>query len=154
MDTLRFDWEGHLTPYEAVETNWESFVKMFGWNEHRQNLLELLQLLCTELTTLFPEEYTIWVDGSFVTRKDRPNDLDVVFILPAEKYEVVENELRLLRNQFAGLDVYFIKLIEEGEPNYFLYISDRIEWLFQFTKTRPDRYTRRKQPKGFIQLRW
>ncbi len=154
MSALDFDLEGYLTPYEAVETNWQSFVETFGWNKHRLSLLDLFQLLCTELTTLFPEEYIIWVDGSFVTRKQRPNDLDVVFILPAERYDVVENELRLLRNQFAGLDVYFIKKIDEGEPNHFLYISDRTEWIFQFTKTRPDRYTRRKKPKGFIQLTW
>ena len=96
----------------------------------------------------------MWIDGSFVTRKEQPNDLDIVFVLPSILYREFEGDLRTLRNQYAGLDVYYVRLIDEHDQDYFLYVSDQTEWLFQFTKTKPDRITRRKFPKGFIQITW
>ncbi len=96
--------------------------------------------------------FNVWIDGSFVTRKEHPNDLDAVVFLPAREYESVEQELRRLRNEFAGLDIYFVKVIEAGSPSHFLYVSDYTEWLFQFTTIRPHKSTGRKSPKGFLDI--
>ncbi|WP_375446472.1 DUF6932 family protein [uncultured Fibrella sp.] len=153
MGQLNFDQQGNLTPYDLIETDWDSFVETFGWNGHRQVLIDSFSTFLSDLDKLPIRTFSVWLDGSFVTRKDLPNDLDAVFIIPSKEYELFEKELGILRSQFGNLDVYFVKLIEEGEPNRFLYISDCTEWMFQFTTTRVDRVTKRKFPKGFLQLK-
>ncbi|QDK79497.1 hypothetical protein EXU85_13145 [Spirosoma sp. KCTC 42546] len=154
MQTLHFDAQGHLVPYDLIATDWESFVETFGWNDHRLELIELLHSLLNDINKLSIRSLTLWIDGSFVTKKEKPNDLDVVFVLPKIIHHQFEKDLRLLKNQFARLDVYFVRMIDERERDHFLYVSDRAEWLFQFTMTKPDRVTRRKFPKGFIQITW
>ncbi|QIP16444.1 hypothetical protein G8759_29270 [Spirosoma aureum] len=154
MNTLNFDAQGHLFPYDLIETEWKPFADTFGWNDHRHTLIELFYSFLNKLNDLSINEFTLWIDGSFVTRKEHPNDIDAVVVLPTPIYRQFEKHLRTLREQFDGLDIYFVRLISEEEPDYFLYVSDRAEWLFQFTMTKPDRVTRRKFPKGFLQLIW
>lgn len=107
-----------------------------------------------ELNKLSINTFILWIDGSFVTQKENPNDIDIVFFIPSVIYRQFEKDLRLLREQFDELDVYFVRMIDETERDYFLYVSDRTEWQFQFTVTKPDRITRRKFPKGFLQIIW
>jgi hypothetical protein len=53
------------------------FVSPFGDSQHRESLLKYLLALCTEVSNvcIFTEA---WIDGSFVTDKEKPNDIDVV----------------------------------------------------------------------------
>ena len=154
MAKLNFDSQGHLVPHDLIETDWESFVETFGWNNHRRALIELLRSFLIELDGFSIRSYTVWIDGSFVTQKEQPNDLDVVFILPSITHQQFERDLRALMDQFDRLDVYFVRMINANERDHFLYASDRAEWLFQFTMTKPNRITRQKFPKGFIQITW
>ena len=154
MIKLDFDAHGYLIPYDLIEADWGSFVDTFGWNDHRRALIEVLHSFLIELDNLSIETFTLWIDGSFVTQKEQPNDLDVVFVLPSVTHQQFERNLRALRDRFNRLDVYFVRMIGETERDHFLYISDRAQWLFQFTTTKPDRVTRRKYPKGFIQITW
>lgn len=63
-----------LLPPSQHEASWQEFVRRFGWNPHRRVLLRhmrngLLSLRAAGCTTAY-------VDGSFVTNKDVPNDFD------------------------------------------------------------------------------
>lgn len=152
--TLHFDAQGHLVPYELIETDWNSFENVFGWNEHRRDLIDALRSFISTLNKLPILTITLWIDGSFVTKKEHPNDLDAVVIIPAFNHHRFEHQMQTLRAQYPHLDLYFVRLIEPGERNYFLYLSDRTQWFFQFTTTKPSRVTRTKFPKGFVQITW
>ena len=53
---------------------------MFGWNEHRQRLICCFaQFLTLEVRNMFDQP--VYADGSFVTDKEHPNDIDVVLDL-------------------------------------------------------------------------
>ncbi|WP_425423202.1 DUF6932 family protein [Spirosoma spitsbergense] len=130
------------------------FVDIFGWNNSRRFLINQLHAFAAELNNLSIIRYTLWIDGSFVTQKEQPKDLDVVVVLPAQAHRQFENALRALRDQFDGLDLYMVRFISQDEPDHFLYSSDQMEWFFQFTMTKPGRLTRQKFPKGFIQIDW
>ena len=50
------------------------------WNYRRREIYRGLEYVAGELISHDVE--TIWVDGSFVTRKERPGDVDVAYELP------------------------------------------------------------------------
>ncbi len=53
---------------------WTEFVTEFGWNAHRQRLLGGLKRALGDLKAVGCR--TVYVDGSFVSRKDNPGDFD------------------------------------------------------------------------------
>jgi hypothetical protein len=73
-----FDDEGFLPPGEH-EADWEEFSERFGWNERRKFLLSGLAQVIQILKEA--ECKRIWVDGSFVTTKENPDDFDACYDL-------------------------------------------------------------------------
>lgn len=65
--------DGTLPPGEHVAT-WPEIVDRFGWNTRRRELLEGLRMALSELQKAGCKR--VYVDGSFVTDKDEPNDYD------------------------------------------------------------------------------
>ncbi|SRR6266536_127805 len=51
------------------------------WNYRRREIYNGLEYVAGELTNHHVER--IWVDGSFVTNKARPNDVDVAYEVPS-----------------------------------------------------------------------
>jgi hypothetical protein len=68
-----FDSEGNLPPGIHICT-WEEFVARFGITPHRLNLIAGLKIAIMQLREAGCS--TIYVDGSFVTRKLIPGDFD------------------------------------------------------------------------------
>lgn len=95
--TLHFDAQGHLVPYELIETDWNSFENVFGWNEHRRDLIDALRSFISTLNKLPILTITLWIDGSFVTKKEHPNDLDAVVIIPTFNHHRFEHQMQTLR---------------------------------------------------------
>jgi hypothetical protein len=65
--------DGTLPPGEYRAT-WPEIVGRYGWNARRRALLAGLRLALSELQRAGCER--VYVDGSFVTEKDEPNDYD------------------------------------------------------------------------------
>lgn len=65
--------EGLLPPGIHWAT-WEEIEAAFGSNEHRARLLHGLRLALTSLATAGCQ--AVYLDGSFVTAKEMPNDYD------------------------------------------------------------------------------
>lgn len=151
---LLFDEQGFLTPYDLLLSDWNTVKTTFGWNNHRQTLAATFAELNNALLTLIEEPYICWIDGSFVTSKDYPNDIDVVYFFPTSIYRKHEQAFRALKQLYKQLDIYFVREIDENEKDYFLFVADKTEWFFQFTTSRPDRFNRKKFPKGFLQITW
>jgi hypothetical protein len=70
----KFDSQG-LLPKGVHQAKWEEVVKRFGGNRHRRRLLRGLK----EALDLLAEARCrrVYIDGSFVTSKRLPNDIDV-----------------------------------------------------------------------------
>ncbi len=68
-----FDNNGNLPP-GIYEVSLKDIERHFTWNDMRYNLFEGLRAAIYELTKANVKR--VWIDGSFVTSKDDPNDID------------------------------------------------------------------------------
>jgi hypothetical protein len=70
---------GHLPPGDHEATLAEIRDRLC-WNYRRREIYRGLEYVAGELVSHSVEK--IWVDGSFVTRKERPGDVDVAYEVP------------------------------------------------------------------------
>jgi hypothetical protein len=96
-----------------------------------------------------------WVDGSFVTKKLNPADIDLVTFIDFETFKVVEEELKNYIYPASlinyGLDCYLIIVYPEGHKLHSVYKADCAYWINQFDKTKPDK-RHKSMPKGFLEI--
>jgi hypothetical protein len=157
---LQFDENGHLFPYEVQDITLdemrEVFVGAFPESETRKRLFDnYLDWVFDFQRDVFPY-FTQWIDGSFVTQKLNPKDIDFVTFLDWQVYEIKEKWKELDRfwsfsNEDKGLDAYFLAEFPEKHKNYGEFHSLREGWLLRYGYTRRDEQ-QRAHPKGFIQI--
>jgi Family of unknown function (DUF6932) len=82
--------DGQLPP-GIHEACWREFCDRYGTTAHRRRLIEGLKLLVDHLKSVGCE--AVYVDGSFVTGKERPNDYDACWDLTGVKIEAVDKTL-------------------------------------------------------------
>ncbi|GAB2562400.1 DUF6932 family protein [Spirosoma areae] len=153
---LEFDANGFLIPYVPVTSDFDTvrrvFVEEFPTSTTRQPIFERYQECNARLRQLLPDGFKQWVDGSFVSRKIDPNDIDVLTFIDAARYWQHEETFRALRREFATgagrVDVRVIQVYPEGNQHRNWYESDYTEWLFIWSQTN----TRPRLKKGFIEL--
>lgn len=151
---MDFDAFGYLTPYAVLETSLDAFKAVFvaGFPESdtRQRIFERYSDYVEELRSIVGGGFVQWVDGSFVTRKVNPGDIDFVTFLEIDRYEnnrQAIDELRMLRKKPGVVtDGYFLFVRPEKHPHRHLYEADRDEWYRHF------RWGRGEEQKGFVQL--
>jgi hypothetical protein len=68
-----FDSNGNLPP-GVYDVSLEEIEHCFAWNDRRKKLFEGLRAAIINLTQANVKR--VWIDGSFVTNKDDPNDID------------------------------------------------------------------------------
>ncbi|AQG78620.1 DUF6932 family protein [Spirosoma montaniterrae] len=153
---LIFDEYGFLKPYEPIKIDLDMlehvFVREFANSITRQTIFEQYRAYTDRLLTLLPGGFTQWIDGSFVSRKLDPNDIDVLTFIDADLYSRHERALKELKNEFAQgagrVDVHFIRIYAEGHRYRPHFESDRVQWLFDWSRTN----TRPRRNKGFLEL--
>ena len=143
---LAFDENGHIIPDEPVIVDYETFVRGFVVNDHRAEIFSEYKSMLQELSELLGRGFYQWINGSFTTRKPRPNDIDVVTFIDYELYEANELNLREINQRYAKVDAYFVRNYPEGHPRRYITDYDRIEWLHLFSTDR------QRRKKGFIQI--
>jgi hypothetical protein len=82
-----FDENGNLPP-GIHEASWEEIFESFGRGKKRRELLEGLRKALDDLASVGCQ--VVYIDGSFVTKKDRPNDFDACW----EKTGVNQTEMQ------------------------------------------------------------
>jgi len=104
---LKLDPSTGLLPVGEHELKWKEICDLFGTTTHRNNLLELLHKVCTILKDAGVSR--IWLNGSFVTSKERPGDYDLSYEIDEEIFNnLPENPFKmsnadtLLRGRFGG----------------------------------------------------
>ncbi len=104
----------------------EHFVLPFSSKDKRSELIERFNVLLEQVESI-GISFEIWVNGSFVTDKEEPNDIDVAFFfnpLDANALAVdKQNVLRELANNSLSkfrynCDVYFLPNNDVGLRSY------------------------------------
>lgn len=161
---IKFDSRGNLKPYEKIELSMDTFRKHFvddfaDENKRRieifENYLNFLQAFKQKIT----EDFIQWIDGSFVTKKFTPIDIDFVTLIDYKIYKkheaVIENKYRRqpARDTFGLVDAYVIKMYPLNHLQRWVSDCDLVYWKRWFSKTKKNR-AKKKFAKGFIEIKF
>ena len=159
---MEFDDYGNLFPYKLIETDLETFERIFFTNfknsDRRKMLFQNYLSYIHNFKNQVSENFYQWIDGSFVTSKLNPNDIDIVAFLNADVYQDKTSQL----TDFQGiklkteqkLDCYFVKEHPTEHKNYEIITHyDSVEWFHLFSKSRVQRDGKRHS-KGIIQINY
>ena len=96
-----------------------------------------------------------WIDGSFVTKKKDPGDIDLVTFIDVEWANNLGTDIDKFKypssSDLYGVDAYLVKIYNREHKKYPLYKGDRTYWMDKFDKTYRNRLGQ-KSPKGFIEI--
>ena len=137
-----------MFPPQNILSDLDEFEKHFVFNQHREALFQKYLSYLIDLQLIGIGDFIQWIDGSFVTKKKMPNDIDIVTFIAADFYNLYQQELIDLNKKYQGLDFYYIKDFPLDHPKQMIGDFDRKEWLFLFSTDR------KKQNKGFIELKF
>jgi hypothetical protein len=143
---LIFDQQGYLKPYEPIETDLETFEKTFAISSVRKAIFEQYLAYLSDLQEIIPNEFYQWIDGSFVTKKPLPFDLDVVTFVPFDIYIEKLERLKKVSKRYMQIDAYIMADYPKTHRRYLESSIDKIYWQDVYGK---DRFGRKK---GFILL--
>lgn len=115
-----------LLPSGIYLTTWEEFVEKFGFNPHR---LQLLEELKKGLNLLYRYGCrVVYIDGSFVTAKILPNDIDVcydngpmnweAFIRQHPEFNDIRNGSRIQKLKYKS-EFYAMNAFEDSILRFF-----------------------------------
>ncbi len=159
-----FDTLGNLKGNEIHTVSIADFEKHFVSNTSKSSNRLLIYTDFVNLTTavkkILKADFYILVDGSFVSNKENPNDIDFVFVIPIN---LLENKLFLeqLEQQFYTfknkknrvLDFYIIPDSIENSSDEFRLKAERLlnYWTAFLGKTRKDELGK-QQEKGILKI--
>ena len=124
-----------------------NLFESFAWNEYRRLLLVELHSFISDVKILLPDDTKIWVDGSFITNKILPNDIDLVIFVNTSVYQENYYLLKKIRIKYSNIDAYFVEVFPKDHKKYQYGELDKIEFLHLFSKDR------KRRNKGFIELK-
>jgi hypothetical protein len=154
---MRLNADGYLDPgiypvtVEEVKVN---FVDAVPASETRATIFEGFVRHTADLRQR-PVAFEQYVDGSFVSSKINPGDIDLVCVADADTLDSLPtSEQEKIRQLFRGkitksthhCDAYLIASVSESDPRYQYYFQNKKFWLGCFGFDRAD------QPKGFLRL--
>jgi hypothetical protein len=145
---MLFDENGYIKPYEILTTDIDTFKTTFVFNEHRANIFQSYLELIETLKSFPCSTFHQWLDGSFVSKKPFPNDLDLVNFIDWQVYRKFENRIRDVESTFRWkrLDVYTIPVYPDTDFKKYITIYGKNEKQDLYSTDRLGR------PKGIIQL--
>ena len=155
---LVFDIRGNLHPAGMTELNetevFKHFVDPFAPSSSRHVLFTSYQRLLDDIEHTLQKQLRHWLNGSFISNRTNPKDIDLVFLAD---YALIESNEKIFNLKFSntaiadvyGLDAYFIKIYPEGHSNYFWTQSDLAYWRNWFGRSKMDR-RRKRYNKGFV----
>lgn len=157
---LQFDIRGNLLPYEITELSTEdfqnSFILPFQDDSTRNELFKKYLFYLNDLKELITHNFFQWIDGSFISQKKNPKDIDLVTIVDYRDYE---KNISTLSQKFIsfnarkgyGIDAYIVCNYPENHPKRFFTQSDLLYWMNLFEKTKVNK-AKQQFKKGFVQI--
>lgn len=156
-----FNKRGNLVPAEIISTDWQNFYNYFvdvTNDKQRQVIGKQLFTFLLEIYEIINEPFEIWIDGSFITQKISPNDIDILIHLPNDIFTMYKSTISPLIEQSKymtnGLIDAYITIQYPDNHQYFpLYEADLNEWKHIYGKTRATPSGVRF-PKGILTLKF
>lgn len=154
--TLTFDKNGHLIPHDIIEIELPTlktyFVDAFPNLTTRKRLFEnYLHYIYRFQDEVFPF-FEQWINGSFVTQKENPKDIDLVTFLDYQVYEKrgdnVLDKFWTFSLEEQGIDSYIVKEFPKTHLFHKEYQSFQKIWNERYKMGRHD------IPKGFLKIKF
>ena len=161
---LEFDPRGNIMPYEKIELSFDEFQDFFivsfeGLNEIRKEIFEDYRTYLNDFKEQVSEDFIQWIDGSYITTKANPRDIDFVMLIEQETFDrherLIEDRFRRhkAKQEYGKVDAYTVKMYPQGHERYFVTEYDLVYWRGLFTETKRNR-AKKKFPKGFIEIKF
>lgn len=157
---LAFDTNGFLIPHTKIACNLETlehiFVENFPKSETRRILFNNYLRYIHDFKSRITRNFTQWMNGSFISQKQNPNDIDLVTFLDYEIYDIQERFLDKFWTfslEDKGLDAYLVKVYPERHERYNKMLEQKQEWIKLYTQTKPMQ-NKTRFSKGFLELKF
>lgn len=157
---MKFDHRGNLYPYQKIELSLKEFegffIQPFPENSSRHVIFENYLRFIADFKQEVTNNFSQWINGSFVTNKLNPNDIDFVSIIDAdifaEKEELIESKFRLksAKTEYQ-VDAYTVKKYPINHKKRLISQHELVYWNNWFSETKKNRM-KKKFPKGFIEI--
>lgn len=155
---LTFNHSGLLVPDNKISSTIEELEEEFVMNIPTTRRIEIF-----ESYVKYNEEFkkvcklevlNQWINGSYVTKKNNPGDIDLLTFLDFETISQLGSKLDDFKypnsELIYGVDAYIIETYPENHKDRFKFVSDKAYWMDRFTKTRRIRGNRLS--KGFLEI--
>lgn len=147
---FKFENNTYLAP-GIYSLDWKEVCDDLGWNDYRRNLLDGLKRGLEALKDCGCKK--AYLDGSFVSQKDRPGDFDVC-------YEEAGMDFAKLKRDYTVLTIFSNKrdLQKRTYRGEFFMANDEADTgikyfdFFQLIKDPTDPLTSLKERKGIIEI--
>ncbi len=144
MNLINFDVKSFLKPYEIIHSDLLVFKAIFVDNieisKTRKPLCESYLQYLDAIKKVIPNNFHQWIDGSFVTQKQNPNDIDIVTFINYQDFERNIRAFDILRSwrfdKTKGIDGYFVPVFPENHRKNPIFKMEQKEWIFQFSNDR------------------
>ena len=134
----------------TLDEVYDTFVNKFSTSIRRKNIFKSLIAFLKKLNDNY-KIYEVWIDGSYVSEKINPNDVDTVIFFEVDdfiKVSTIWNNIRAVQD----IDSYCAVAVNEDSKkridptSYQQIVNNRNYWRGQFG------YDRADKPKGIIVL--
>lgn len=157
---ITFDRKGLLTPNREISCTLLELKLNFVDNIYSKTRLEIFNNYVEYSKSLKEllriKELKQQINGSFVTKKINPKDLDFVTFINFDLFEEHEEALKAFTSNQEwldiGIDAYIIKVYPVEHELYSFYQGDKSYWIDKFDKTRRNNRTGVKSSKGFLEI--
>lgn len=157
---LTFNHSGLLVPDKKISSTIEEleneFVSKISSSKRREIFKAYVKYNEDFKKVCNLQELHQWINGSFVTKKNNPGDIDLVTFIDYETVSKLGTKLDNFKypnsETFYGVDAYIIEVYPEEHKNNIRFLSDKAYWLDRFTKTR--RIRGNKLSKGFLEIKF
>ena len=150
MEKYQFDIYGNLFPSKIHDVDLESIKynlsEIFETSNTRKLLFDALSNYLDDFSKLLDKKpFEVLIDGSFVTKKLHPNDIDLVIIVDSFTLEaIIDKELEKFRchlakkelENYKGIHAFIIEKYPESDRKYPLFRSGYLYWTSFFSKDR------------------
>jgi len=157
---FNFDIRGYLKPYEKIETSYkefrDNFVLPFDQNSTRHQLFNHYEKYTQDFSERVTSNFSQWINGSFVSSKRNPGDIDIVSLID---YRVAEEKSLIIRSEFIGeavskkygIDAYLLIIYPENHKLHSWTSTDLLYWNDWFGTSKMQKQQKR-YPKGYLEI--